>query len=85
MYLGTSGSAKYKIVGDHVVSGQATIETGGIGVDHPYLSGVKIPAYIGAVDPNNPEWVDAVLNQVNLAGEQDTDPPGSPHGIIIRK
>lgn len=50
----------YKTDGDFVV-GSSTIELGGVGGNHPYLSGVTIPSYVGAVNPNDDAWVDGVL------------------------
>ena len=52
----------YKTNGDYVIEGIVTIADGGIGGNHPYLSGVTIPSYIGATNPNDNSWVDGVLS-----------------------
>jgi len=57
----------YKCNGSHVLESSTTIDDGGIGGSHPYLSGVTIPSYVGAADPDNDDWVDDVLDLVNLA------------------
>lgn len=41
-------------------SDYATVSTGGKSGVHPYLEGVTIPAYIGAVNPDDDAWVDGV-------------------------
>lgn len=80
LFSGTTGSAQYKTRSVHILTGVTTVGNGGIGGNHPYLTGVTIPSYIGAVnpdgpdsgvnwDPNNPDpndagWVDYVLNVV---------------------
>jgi hypothetical protein len=70
LYVGTSGADKYLTRGAHVVEGSTTIATGGIGGNHPYLSGVTIPSYVGATNPNDPKnnaWVNGVLGLSNVA------------------
>jgi len=61
LYLGTTGADKYVTVGSFVVDGIATIASGGVGGNHPYLSGVTLPSYIGATNPNDHAWVAGVL------------------------
>jgi hypothetical protein len=67
----TSGLHKtgsnYKTDGSHVMEGTTTIADGGIGGSHPYLSGVTFPSYVGATDPNDDDWIDDVLDLVNLS------------------
>jgi hypothetical protein len=58
--LHKSGS-NYKINSSFSVSSTHNLGNGGIGTNHPYLSGVTIPSYIGPADPNNDGWIDGVL------------------------
>jgi hypothetical protein len=62
LYSGASGSDQYITRGSHSTEGAETIADGGIGGNHPYLSGVTIPSYIGATDPDDNSWVDGVLS-----------------------
>lgn len=66
LYAGTTGSDKYKTLGSHVIRGSATVANGGISGPHPYLSGVTIPSYIGAVDPSDINWVTGVFCLTDL-------------------
>jgi len=50
----------YTASGSFVI-GSTTIAEGGIGGAHPYLSGVTIPSYVGAVNPSDSDWVAGVL------------------------
>jgi len=97
LFRGTTGADKYKTNVSFVLSGSTTISNGGIGGSHPYLAGVTIPSYVGAVDPNSSSWVDTVLGLSNVSNlidggsgggstppAQDTNPPASPSGVIIR-
>ena len=59
--LHKSGS-NYKTQSIFSVSSVKNISNGGTGGSHPYLSGVTIPSYVGATDPNNDGWVDKVLS-----------------------
>lgn len=61
LYTGTTGADRYITSGSHRIGGSTTIENGGIGGPHPYISGVTLPSYIGAVDPNDKNWVAGVL------------------------
>jgi len=56
----------YKTEGSHVLDGSITIADGGTGGAHPYLSGVTLPDYVGATDPDNDGWVDDVLALADL-------------------
>lgn len=89
LYKGSSGVDQYKVFGTHSVGDGFTISNAGINESHPYLTGVQIPGYIGATDPNNDQWVDMVINLENLSdnngGEVDTDPPAKPFNIKITK
>jgi hypothetical protein len=61
LFLGTSGANKYRIDGSFVITGETTAANGGIGGAHPYLPGVTIPSYVGAVNPSDDSWVAGVL------------------------
>ena len=61
MYAGTSGANKFITKESHIIEGSTTIANGGIGGSHPYLSGITLPSYVGAVDPNNTSWVANLL------------------------
>lgn len=62
LYLGSSWPDKYVTNGSFAISGSTTIANGGIGVPHPYLSGVRLPTYVGATNPNDHAWVASVFN-----------------------
>jgi len=79
LYKGTSGADKYKIVGSFSLGG-ATVATGGGGQSHPFLTGVTLPSYVGAVDPGSDDWVDTVMSLVDL--NTTSIPPGSPGDVI---
>jgi hypothetical protein len=80
LYVGTSGADKYKTRANHILEGSTTIANGGIGGAHPYLSGVQIPSYVGAVNPNDNAWVDGVLGLATVSNLQNT-PSGDPNWI----
>jgi hypothetical protein len=65
LYEGTTGAAKYITIGKHTVEGSKDISSAGIGGNHPYLSGVEFPTYIGATNPCDNGWVDVVLNNIS--------------------
>jgi len=65
IYEGSTGAGQYITKGSHVVSGSKTIINSGKGGSHPYLSGITIPSYIGATDPNDNGWVASVLSLSN--------------------
>jgi len=60
-FIGSSGADKYKVTGSYELDEDYIIATGGLGGDHPYLSGVTIPSYVGAVNPSDSDWVAGVL------------------------
>ncbi|MBL0732245.1 MAG: hypothetical protein JJW03_05260 [Desulfosarcina sp.] len=86
LYQATSGADQYKIETAYTL-GTGNVTNKGKGGTHPYLSGVTIPSYIGAVNPNgvdsgldwdpdspNPDdagWVDYVLNLANALGNHN--------------
>lgn len=56
------GADKYRTVSTHNLGETGkTVAANGIGGDHPYLSGVTIPSYIGATNPSDDDWVAGVL------------------------
>ena len=59
LFAGTTGADQYKLNSSY--TGYTTVSTGGYNQSHPYLSGVTIPAYIGAVNPSDNDWVDGIL------------------------
>lgn len=93
LFLGSDGANRYKVNANHTIETGVSIADGGIGKNnpnHPYLSGVTIPSYIGAVDPNNGAWVDAVMslsdiNYLKSGGQPsgDTTPPNAPSGLSV--
>lgn len=69
----------YTTRGTHQVEAGVTIADGGIGGLHPYLSGVSIPSYLGATNPDDNAWADGVVNDISSqaflkAQDGDTDP-----------
>lgn len=67
LYVGTTGADKYKTRSEYSLASGVTIGTGGVGGNHPYLTGVTIPSYIGAVNPNDNAWVSGVLSLANVS------------------
>ena len=60
-FLGSSGANKYITSGSYPLDDTHTVSNGGLGGSHPYLSGVTIPSYVGAVNPSDSDWVAGVL------------------------
>lgn len=58
----------YKVNGDFSVGSGKNIRNGGIGGAHPYLPGVTIPSYVGAVNPDDDAWVDGVTTFATMVG-----------------
>lgn len=81
LYKSTSGSDRFVTRAGHVMQGSATIGAGGKGGAHPYLPGVMIPSYVGAVDPASPQWVDDVLALGGMGSAGDKVLPSVPTGI----
>lgn len=77
LFLGSSGANQYIADEDFAVATGVTIGDGGIGGNHPYLSGVTIPSYIGAVNPDDSGWVEDVLA---LATDGNSD--GVPDNLL---
>ncbi len=79
LFVGTTGADKYKIRATHLIESGVTAGAGGIGGNHPFLSGVSLPSYLGAVDPDDNGWVDEVLaaSWIGVGGDP-FDPPVDP-------
>ena len=61
LFQGSTGADKYRVRSAHTIATGVTAGAGGRGGNHPYLSGVTIPAYIGAANPADDAWVAQVL------------------------
>ena len=61
LFVGGGGANDYITVGSYVISGATTIANGGKGGAHPYRSGVTIPSYVGATNPDDNSWVAGVM------------------------
>jgi len=72
-YVGSSGADKYITRGDYSLGSGATIADGGVGGAHPYLNGVTIPSYVGAVNPDDNAWVAGVMGLRDVAVLQSMD------------
>jgi len=77
LFVGASGASQYIARGAHVLGGAKTIANGGFGGPHPYLSGITLPSYVGAVDPNNSGWVANLLclKDINVLKNGGKDGP----------
>lgn len=77
LYKGSAGADRYKINRSHVIETNISPLNAGAGINHPYLSGITIPSYIGSANPDkdsgtswsplNPDpedagWVDYVVS-----------------------
>lgn len=83
LYAGTSGASKYipRDRGAHIISGATTIANGGYNAAHPYLSGVTIPRYVGAVNPSDSDWVAGVLSLATYTNLRDATAGSDPSWI----
>jgi hypothetical protein len=73
-YVNTTASlytSGYITNSSFIVSGSTTIANGGIGGSHPYLSGVTMPSYVGATNPNDNSWVAGVLGLATVSNLQN--------------
>ena len=66
LFKGTTGTDKYKTYASHELEPGITITNGGRGGEHPYLEGLEIPDYAGAVNPQDDAWVDGVLGLADV-------------------
>ena len=64
LYQGTNGADKYRTVSTYELEAGKSVGSAGIGGSHPYLSGVTLPSYVGAANPNDDDWVDGVLTYI---------------------
>lgn len=67
----------YSIEGNYSLGGADTIANGGVDAQHPYLQGVTIPDYVGAVKPSDQGWFNGVrglANIANMISGTDDDP-----------
>lgn len=62
LWRGTTGADRYLPYGTHTIESGVLISNGGLGGSHPYLAGVSIPSYVGAVNPSDSDWVSGVLS-----------------------
>lgn len=60
LFEGTSDYQQYIMRGEHQIESRVKIANGGIGINHPYLSGVTIPSYVGPTNPIDHDWVEQV-------------------------
>ncbi|MBN1604629.1 MAG: hypothetical protein JW915_23675 [Chitinispirillaceae bacterium] len=65
---GDVGVLRYLPYSEHLLSGTTTVLNGGKGGNHPYLSGITIPSYCGAVNPTatDSQWVSIVYRLTGL-------------------
>jgi len=61
LFQGAEGAGRLKTRGGFAIGGGATVADGGMGGEHPYLEGVKMPKYVGATEPGRDGWVEWVL------------------------
>jgi hypothetical protein len=84
-------SEQYITIGSHNLGEVGrTIANSGIGGNHPYLSNVTIPSYVGATDPSNNSWVGEVMGMIDTSTLRedalnltDTNPPIEPTGLQV--
>jgi len=70
------GSDEYEVDGSFVLEGSTTVADGGLGGAHPYLDGVSIPSYVGAINPDDGDWVDGVLGLDDVGYLRDASEGG---------
>jgi hypothetical protein len=66
LFIGTSGADKYRVNPNHTLESNKSIKSSGLGGAHPYLSGIVIPSYLGAVNPDDDNWVAGVMGLKNI-------------------
>jgi hypothetical protein len=67
LWEGTTGANKYIPRAAHTIEAGVTPVDGGVGGNHPYLTGVTIPSFVGAVNPASTAWVAGVLGLASTA------------------
>ena len=61
LYLGSTAPNKYIINPSYQVEAGKAAGSSGKGGYHPYLPGLRLPSYLGAVNPYDKDWVGGVL------------------------
>jgi hypothetical protein len=56
VFAGTTGISAFYINANYQLPNGDTLATAGRGGSHPYLDGVTIPSYLGAIDPGDSTW-----------------------------
>lgn len=77
LFTGSTGAGQYITRSTHTIGTGITIADGGVGGAHPYLSGVTIPSYIGATNPDDNAWVAGVIgldDTYMTSAVSDSDP-----------
>jgi len=78
LFQSTTGYSQYITEPTFALDSTKTICDGGKSGNHPYLTGVSIPSYVGATNPNANAWVFAVFNEVSsvdwLKAQTDENP-----------
>jgi hypothetical protein len=87
LFKDVSGNDQYKTTGNFALDDSFNISNGGINLTHPYIEGLTLPSYVGAVDPNDDIWIDQVLNLRNLPEGYNGNPGNisTPRNIRIEK
>jgi hypothetical protein len=68
LFKGSTFSNRFKTYGSFLLNIKGdSISNRGVGGRHPFLKGIYLPTYIGAVNPNADDWVDPTLNLVKLS------------------
>lgn len=62
LWSGIGWFARYTPKKTHFISTGLTMMNSGIGIAHPFKTGLHIPTYIGAVHPDSVQWVSDVLS-----------------------
>jgi len=84
LYSGISGADGYIARGDHEIESGVTVSDGGVGGMHPYLDGVVLPSYVGAVNPDDSDWVEGVLGLADVSYLRDSSgDPDWVEGTVI--
>lgn len=71
LYDSSFGAGQQITRREHVVEDSKIIANAGIGSSHPYLSGVSIPSYVGATNPDDNDWVAGVLGLATVSNLQN--------------
>lgn len=78
LFLGSTGKDQYITNYAYKIDATKTICNGGRSGNHPYLTGVSLPGYVGATNPNDYAWVSGVLTDLTstdwLKAQSKSDP-----------